>query len=170
MSLDDWYNNVWLGQEESYTPGQEESYTPGMNRDAWYNKVWLGQESYTPGMTYEMTQPVRGYHYQATAGTLPSYRRERMGRKSSPKRRASPTRAHLGSSSAGRYPPQEGPFCGSAGGAAADTFPVKDFEHIRNALSRARFAPDPKGVRTCACARAQALGLKGHFPSCPQKD
>lgn len=97
------------------------------------------------------------------------------GRKSDPKRRASPrrtgeliseVRAHPGSASSGRYTAKEGPFCGPSGGAAKGTYPVKDFEHIRNALSRARFAPHPEGVRKCACARAQALGLKGHFPSC----
>jgi len=165
-----------------------------MDLDAWYNKVWLGQEdSYVPGASYTMTKPTHGY--QATTGALPSYHTERQyqapyrpsgKRRSSPKRRASPTRAsaptlhrgevisdvrtHPGSASAGRYSPNEGPFCGPAGGAAAGTFPVKDFEHIRNALSRARTAPNPEGVRTCACARAQALGLKGHFPSCTMKN
>ena len=154
-----------------------------MDLDEWYNKVWLGQQdSYTSDM--EADRPLRrdDMTYQATTGSLPSYHTERMSptRVSQPKRRVSPMRgsqrsppkrrvspmrasAHPGSASSGR----EGPFCGPAGGAAAGTFPVKDFEHIRNALSRARNAPNPEGVRTCACARAQSLGLKGHFPSCP---
>ena len=150
-----------------------------MDLDEWYNKVWLGQQD-----SYTSDRPLRrdDMTYQATTGSLPSYHTERMSptRVSQPKRRVSPMRAsqrsppkrrvspmrasaHPGSASSGR----EGPFCGPAGGAAAGTFPVKDFEHIRNALSRARNAPNPEGVRTCACARAQSLGLKGHFPSCP---
>lgn len=150
-----------------------------MDLDEWYNKVWLGQQD-----SYTSDRPLRrdDMTYQATTGSLPSYHTERVSptRVSQPKRRVSPMRAsqrsppkrrvspmrasaHPGSASSGR----EGPFCGPAGGAAAGTFPVKDFEHIRNALSRARNAPNPEGVRTCACARAQSLGLKGHFPSCP---
>jgi len=150
-----------------------------MDLDEWYNKVWLGQQD-----SYTSDRPLRrdDMTYQATTGSIPSYHTERMSptRVSQPKRRVSPMRgsqrsppkrrvspmrasAHPGSASSGR----EGPFCGPAGGAAAGTFPVKDFEHIRNALSRARNAPNPEGVRTCACARAQSLGLKGHFPSCP---
>jgi len=160
-----------------------------MDLDEWYNKVWLGQQD-----SYTSDRPLRrdDMTYQATTGSLPSYHTERMSptrvsqpkrrvspmrgsQRSPPKRRVSPMRAsahsdvrsHPGSASSGRYTSKQGPFCGPAGGAAAGTFPVKDFEHIRNALSRARNAPNPEGVRTCACARAQSLGLKGHFPSCP---
>ena len=149
-----------------------------MDLDAWYNKVWLGQEdSYVPGASYAMTKPTRGYHYQATTSSLPSYHNERQhrmtykatgGRRSSPKRRASPTRAYP--ASAERYSPKKGPLYAPADRAMAGSFPVKDFEHIRNALSRARTAPTPEGMRTCACARAQSLGLKGHFPSCPMNN
>ncbi len=76
----------------------------------------------------------------------------------------SSVRKHKGCSSAGRYRESEGPFCGQAGGACAGTYPVGSIARVRNALSRAWHAPDPKGIRRCACARARKLGHD--LPSC----
>lgn len=62
-------------------------------------------------------------------------------------------RGFAGSSNAGRYrslnlEPQN--FCGPAGGAASTSFPSHDWAHSQNALSRARFAPNPEGIIECA--------------------
>jgi hypothetical protein len=164
MDLDEWYNKVWLGQQDSYVPYEKRGYqaTTG-NLPSYHTERTRSPSS--------RASPPRASPPRA------SPTRRASPPRASPTRRASPTlqrdemisdvRSYPGSASAGRYTAKEGPFCGPAGGAAVGTFPVKDFEHIRNALSRARTAPTPEGVRKCACARAQSLGLKGHFPSCP---
>jgi hypothetical protein len=57
-------------------------------------------------------------------------------------------RSKKGSSSTGRYKnvkPKD--FAGAAGGASAYSFPIPDLAHARNALARAHFAPNPKGIR-----------------------
>jgi hypothetical protein len=57
-------------------------------------------------------------------------------------------RKKKGSSNAGKYKnikPKD--FAGSAGGAAAYSFPIPDLAHARNALARAHFAPNPDGIR-----------------------
>jgi hypothetical protein len=53
-----------------------------------------------------------------------------------------------GSSGSGRYKnvkPKD--FAGAAGGSSAYSFPIPDLAHARNALARAHFAPNPKGIK-----------------------
>ena len=50
-------------------------------------------------------------------------------------------------------------FCGPAGGAKASAFPVTTEKECRAALSYARYAPNPQGIRTCALKKA--AGEKG---------
>lgn len=53
-----------------------------------------------------------------------------------------------GSSNAGKYKnvkPKD--FAGSAGGSSAYSFPIPNLAHARNALARAHFAANPKGIR-----------------------
>lgn len=55
-----------------------------------------------------------------------------------------------GCSNARRYSSDDAPFCGPAGGACDNTFPVNTRARTSQALQRARNAPNPAGVRTCA--------------------
>lgn len=57
-------------------------------------------------------------------------------------------RSKPGSSSAGKYKnvsPKK--FAGKSGGASEYSFPIPDLAHARNALARAHFAPNPKGIK-----------------------
>jgi hypothetical protein len=96
-----------------------------------------------------------------------SRRSARRTRRSSPRRsskKISYIRRRKGSASAGRYRKSAGPFCGPAGGAAKGTYPVGTIKRVRNALSRAHYAPRPAGIKKCACRRAKKLGHP--MPSC----
>ena len=46
-------------------------------------------------------------------------------------------------------------FCGSAGGAQPRSYPVDTGAHCRAALSYARYAPNPEGIRQCALEKAR---------------
>lgn len=67
-------------------------------------------------------------------------------------------RGYAGSSNVRKYGPDAAPFCGPAGGALPNTYPVFDYRHYRQALSYARNAPVPEGVRRCAYNVAQQEG------------
>jgi hypothetical protein len=79
----------------------------------------------------------------------------------------SDVRKRAGCSSAGRWSKKDSNmWCGHAAGANCEyTWPVGDIQHARNALSRAHFAPNPDGVRRCACAAAKRLGVD-HWKTC----
>ena len=51
-------------------------------------------------------------------------------------------------------------FCGPAGGAKAISFPVSTEKQCRAALSYARWAPNPCGIRACALAKAKEKGWR----------
>ena len=51
-------------------------------------------------------------------------------------------------------------FCGPAGGAKAISFPVTTQKQCRAALSYARYAPNPCGIKACALAKAKQKGWK----------
>ena len=51
-------------------------------------------------------------------------------------------------------------FCGPAGGAKASAFPVTTEKECRAALSYARYAPDPQGIRSCALKKAAKHGWR----------
>jgi hypothetical protein len=61
-----------------------------------------------------------------------------------------------GGSNAGKY--KSGPFCGPSGGAPKGTYPVNTKARAIAALSYARHAPNPAGIRKCVCR---------HWPSLP---
>ena len=51
-------------------------------------------------------------------------------------------------------------FCGPAGGAKATAFPVNTEKRCRAALSYARYAPKPAGIRACALKKAKEKGWR----------
>jgi len=55
-----------------------------------------------------------------------------------------------GSSNVGKYKKvSKGDFCGPSGGAAQGTYPVNTKKRCSAALSYARNAPNPAGIRAC---------------------
>jgi len=54
-----------------------------------------------------------------------------------------------GGSNVGKY--KKGPFCGPAGGAPKGSYPVNTLKRAKAALSYARHAPNPAGIRKCVC-------------------
>lgn len=55
-----------------------------------------------------------------------------------------------GSSNVGKYKKvAKGKFCGPSGGAAPGTYPVNSKKRCSAALSYARNAPNPSGIRAC---------------------
>lgn len=73
-------------------------------------------------------------------------------------------RRFAGSSNAGKYASwglTEDQFCGPEGGSAAGSYPVPDYQHQQNAISRARFAPNPQGIIECAIRHEVQ---DGHIP------
>jgi hypothetical protein len=55
-----------------------------------------------------------------------------------------------GCSNAGKYPNVPAHlFCGAEGGSCFNTYPVNNPGRARAALSYARFAPNPQGIRNC---------------------
>lgn len=55
-----------------------------------------------------------------------------------------------GSSNVGKYKKvSKGDFCGPSGGAAKGTYPVNTKKRCSAALSYARNAPSPSGIRAC---------------------
>jgi len=97
-----------------------------------------------------------GRRPRSAAGPLP-FSRDRFTRllprsyDSSPKRRTS----GRGCGNAKRYTSKDEPFCGEAGGSCPNTYPVGTRRNTIETLQRARYAPDPAGVR--ACARLQQI-------------
>jgi|TARA_Y100000310_G_scaffold198036_1_gene198064 hypothetical protein len=90
--------------------------------------------------------------------------------------------APAGGSNAGKYK-TKGPYCGKAGGAPAKSYPVNTRARAKAALSYARHAPKPNGIRECVCRHYSSLPscskdnensaqLKGEKPTNPpvQKD
>ena len=68
-------------------------------------------------------------------------------------------KAKSGCSNQGKYPnvPAE-LFCGPAGGACPGTYPVNTPGRAIAAMSYARHAPNPEGIRACARKVAKAKG------------
>lgn len=60
-----------------------------------------------------------------------------------------------------KYGPKNAPFCGTAGGAMFDTYPVDTPAHARSALSYSRHAPDEMGVRKCVNHVQKVRGWSG---------
>lgn len=86
-------------------------------------------------------------------------------RKSSPKksspRKSSPRKSKtpLGCSNQGKYKNvPKNLFCGPEGGACPGTYPVNTRGRAIAALSYARHAPNPEGIRACARRIAKAKG------------
>jgi hypothetical protein len=46
-------------------------------------------------------------------------------------------------------------FCGPAGGSSPRSYPVNTEARCRSALSYARYAPNPEGIRQCALQKAR---------------
>ena len=67
-----------------------------------------------------------------------------------------------GGSNVGQH--KTGPFCGPAGGAPAGSYPVNTLKRAKAALSYARHAPNPDGIKDCVCKH---WGDK--LPSCGKK-
>lgn len=68
-----------------------------------------------------------------------------------------------GCSNKGKYsdvPPDM--FCGPAGGACRGTYPVNTPQRARAALSYARHAPNPEGIRQCVYKKADEQGWMDH--------
>lgn len=63
-----------------------------------------------------------------------------------------------GGSNVGKY--KTGPFCGPAGGAPKGSYPVNTMKRAKAALSYARHAPNPSGIKACVCKHWSSL------PSC----
>ena len=61
-----------------------------------------------------------------------------------------------GSSNIGRYSNiEERENCGPSGGAAPGTYPVNSKKRCRAALSYARHAPNPSGIRRCVARKCK---------------
>ncbi len=75
--------------------------------------------------------------------------------------RQSPTelRQYAGSSNLRKYGPNKVPFCGPAGGAALNTYPISNRQEYISAKRYARNAPNPQGIRDCA---EKAYGETGY--------
>jgi hypothetical protein len=67
-----------------------------------------------------------------------------------------------GGSNVGKY--KKGPFCGPAGGAPKGSYPVNTLKRAKAALSYARHAPNPAGIRKCVCRH-----WGKQLPSCGKK-
>lgn len=66
-----------------------------------------------------------------------------------------------GGSNVGKY--KTGPFCGPAGGAPKGSYPVNTKKRAIAALSYARHAPNPAGIKACVCKHWSSL------PACGSK-
>ena len=66
-----------------------------------------------------------------------------------------------GGSNVGKH--KTGPFCGPAGGAPAGSYPVNTKKRAIAALSYARHAPNPAGIKDCVCKHW------GSLPACKSK-
>lgn len=66
-----------------------------------------------------------------------------------------------GGSNVGKY--KTGPFCGPAGGAPKGSYPVNTRKRAISALSYARHAPNPSGIKGCVCKHHPSL------PACGSK-
>jgi hypothetical protein len=66
-----------------------------------------------------------------------------------------------GGSNVGKY--KTGPFCGPAGGAPKGSYPVNTKKRAIAAISYARHAPNPAGVKACVCKHWSSL------PACGSK-
>jgi hypothetical protein len=64
-----------------------------------------------------------------------------------------------GGSNVGKY--KTGPFCGPAGGAPKGSYPVNTKKRAIAALSYARHAPNPAGVKSCVCKHWSSLSACG---------
>ena len=61
-------------------------------------------------------------------------------------------------------------FCGPSGGAKASAFPVTTEKECRAALSYARYAPNPQGIRACALKKADENGWRCGVAVRPKKN
>lgn len=68
-----------------------------------------------------------------------------------------------GGSNAGKYK-TKGPFCGPSGGAPKGTYPVNTKARAISAISYARHAPNPAGIKKCVCSHWPGL------PACKSKE
>jgi hypothetical protein len=80
----------------------------------------------------------------------------------SPRKSRSGSRYAPGCSNAAKYAKQNikaSDFCGPEGGVSCPTsFPVNTKEHARRALSYARYAPNPEGIRRCVRRKMEEKG------------
>ena len=66
-----------------------------------------------------------------------------------------------GGSNVGKYKGvKKGSFCGPSGGAPAGSYPVNTKKRARAALSYARNAPNPEGIKACVRRKFPSLGKK----------
>ena len=86
--------------------------------------------------------------------------RSRSSSRSSSRSRSSSSKSSSrGCSNAGKYKGlRASDFCGPAGGACPGTYPVNTRARARAALSYARHAPSPKGIRDFVMRKAKARG------------
>ncbi|AYV86554.1 MAG: hypothetical protein Sylvanvirus3_8 [Sylvanvirus sp.] len=70
-------------------------------------------------------------------------------------------RGSPGSSNWKKYGPEKAPFCGPAGGAMLNTYPVYDPLHASLALGRSRNAPNEAGLSQCVQQVQQEKGWQG---------
>lgn len=67
-----------------------------------------------------------------------------------PKEKKIETQKKPGGSNVGKYKNvKKGSFCGPSGGAPSGSFPVNSKKRARAALTYARNAPNPSGIKSC---------------------
>ena len=67
-------------------------------------------------------------------------------------------RKKAGGSNVGKYKNvKKGEFCGPSGGAPAGSFPVNTKKRAKAALSYARHAPNPEGIKKCVYRKVPSL-------------
>lgn len=74
------------------------------------------------------------------------------------KKKASAMRKKPGSSNVGKYKDvSKSAFCGKAGGSSPGSYPVNTKKRARAALSYARNAPNPEGIKACVYRKQHSL-------------
>lgn len=77
------------------------------------------------------------------------------------KEAATKARKKPGGSNVGKYKKvAKKEFCGPAGGAPEGSYPVNTAKRCRSALSYARNAPNPKGIKACVAKKCKGLVKK----------
>ncbi len=77
------------------------------------------------------------------------------------RRRKAAAKPARGGSNVGKYKRvSKGKFCGPSGGAPAGSYPVNSAKRCRAALSYARNAPNPGGIKACVKRKCKGVGKK----------